>query len=388
MASAGEADILEALEQAEKAGEDSAKAGGARSASEPSSRSRRSFLGGAAALAAGGATLLGASEALAAAAANAGPSLAASPPPGFTPFAAPGRVTKVTKAGSLQANKIYPKPDDAKVMLARVLTELTGEPDLVKAVARFVHKDDKVCVKVNGIALRNHATSAELVLPFLEAMIASGVPAANITVLEQYGSFLAGTRITQQNVPAGVKVTTHSNGDANCSMAERLIPGTGVSTKFCRALTDATAAINFGLMKDHSICGFTGALKNMSHGTQIFPHYFHVHHASPQIAILNAQDVIKSRLRLCIIDAFQVMYHGGPLDKQPQYRTPYESVFASTDPVAIDTVGWEIVEKLRAENKLRSLAAEGREPSYIKAAADLGLGIHERSKIQLQEVVL
>jgi uncharacterized protein (DUF362 family) len=379
MASGADADILEAIEQAEKASSAGQAVG------RPGRPSRREFIGGAAAAAAAGVTLLGAGDALAAAEAK---SYAASPPAGFTPFAVPGRIVKVTKAGSLQANKIYPKPDDAKAMLAKVLTELTGEPDLVKAVGRFVHKDDKVCVKVNGIALRNHATSAELVLPFLEAMIASGVPAANITVLEQYGSFLAGTRITQQNVPAGVKVTTHANNADNCSMPERLIPGTGVSTKFCKALTDATAAINFGLIKDHSICGYTGALKNMSHGTQIFPHYFHVHHASPQIAILNAQDVIKSRLRLCIIDAFQVMYNGGPLDKQPQCRTPYESVFASTDPVALDTVGWEIVEKLRAENKLKTLAAEGREPSYIKAAADLGLGIADRTKIQLKEITI
>src|SRR5580704_15591279 len=47
--------------------------------------------------------------------------LAASPPAGFTPYSAPGRVVKVTKAGSLQANGVYPKPDDAKEMLTRVM---------------------------------------------------------------------------------------------------------------------------------------------------------------------------------------------------------------------------------------------------------------------------
>jgi len=312
--------------------------------------------------------------------------LAASPPAGFTPFAAPGKVVKVKKAGSLQANGVYPKADDAKEMLTRVLTELTGEKDLVAAVSRFVNKADKVVVKVNGIALKNHATSKELVMPFLQAMIDSGVPAGNITVLEQYGSFLAGTRINQSNVPAGVKVTTHNNSDA--TMDERLIPGTGVKTKFVRALTESTAAINFGLMKDHSICGFTGAMKNMTHGCQILPHYFHSHHASPQIAMLYGQDVIKSRVRLCIIDAFQIMANGGPLDKQPQYRYPYESVFASTDPVALDTLGWEIIEEYRAKAKLPTLTAEGRAPGYIKAAADLGLGINDRSKIQLQEVTI
>jgi len=354
---------------------------------EAAKRSRRSFLGGAAAAAAGVAVLGGEHAAHAAVdPAAAGPNLSAAPPAGFTPFAAPGRIVKVKKAGSLQKNKVYPVADDAKAMLTRCLTELTGEPDLVKAVGRFVHKDDKVCVKVNGIALRNHATNLELVTPFLEAMIASGVPAEHITVLEQYGSFLAGTRITQQNVPAGVKVTVHQNSDA--TMPERMIPGTGVKTKFVRALTEATAAINFSLIKDHSICGYTGALKNMTHGCQIVPHYFHTHHASPQIAMLYAQDVIKSRVRLNITDAFQVMYHGGPLDKQPQYRVPYEAVFATTDPVAMDTIGAEIVEQLRKENRLQSLAAEGRPPAYIKAAGDLGLGVADRAQIQLKEVVI
>jgi len=63
-------------------------------------------------------------------------------------------------------------------------------------------------VKVNGIAKQNMGTNKELVLPFLEAMIASGVKPENITVLEQYGDFLSGTRINAQNVPAGVKVAT------------------------------------------------------------------------------------------------------------------------------------------------------------------------------------
>ena len=44
-------------------------------------------------------------------------------------------------------------------------------------------------------------TNKELVLPFLEAMIAAGVPAENITVLEQYGEFLAGTRINAAQRP-------------------------------------------------------------------------------------------------------------------------------------------------------------------------------------------
>ena len=188
--------------------------------------SRRSFLGGAA-VAAGAAAM--SATLLESTVASAGPApqnLAASPPAGFTPWNAPGHIVKVTKADSLMPNKVYPKADDAKAMLTRALCELTGKSDLVEAVKLFVHPADKVCVKVNGIAEKNFGTNKELVLPFLEAMIAGGVPAANITVLEQYNSFLAGTRINQTNVPAGVKVSVHTNSDA--TMDERMIPGTGV----------------------------------------------------------------------------------------------------------------------------------------------------------------
>jgi hypothetical protein len=360
--------------------------------------SRRDFLAAAGAAAVLGPALLE-GVASAASGSNEAQSLAAVPPAGFRPFQAPGKVVKVLKKDSLQTNQLYPKADDAKAMLTRLMTELTGKPDLVSAVKEFVHPQDKVLVKVNGIARENMGTNKELVLPFIEAMIASGVPAASITVLEQYGGFLAGTRITPGNLPAGVQVAIHQNGKikgpdgdkenpAMVSMPERLIPGTGTRTKFVKPLTDATCAINFALVKDHSICGFTGALKNMTHGCSINPHDFHVHNASPQIALMYAQDVIKSRVRLSILDGYKVMAHGGPLWKAPQYVKPHEAVYASTDPVALDVIGHEVVAKLRAELGLKTLAEEKRDPVYIKAAGELGLGIADRARIQLKEVTI
>jgi hypothetical protein len=127
---------------------------------------RRAFLGSAAAVAA--AASLTSTRASAAAAGPEAKSLAASPPAGFAPFAAPGRVVKVAKKDCLQANQLYPKPEAAKEMLTKALTELTGKSDLVTAVQQFVHKDDIVCVKVNGIATKSMGTNKELVLPFLD----------------------------------------------------------------------------------------------------------------------------------------------------------------------------------------------------------------------------
>jgi uncharacterized protein (DUF362 family) len=340
---------------------------------------RRAFLAGTAASAAA-ATLLQNGVAFAGTT-----PLAAHPPAGFVPLSVPGRVVRVKKSGCLESNGIFPKPDDAKAMLTRAMQELTGKADLVEAVKLFVHPQDKVCVKVNGIAQQNMTTNKELVLPFVEAMVAAGVPGANITLLEQYPGFFQATRIKPKDVPTGVSISFHANNDA--TMDWRDIPGGG-RAKFVRVLTESTALINFALVKDHSIQGYTGALKNMTHGCNVNPQDFHQRHGSPQIAVLAAQDVLRSRLRLCVIDGFKLMAQGGPLWKQPQFVAPHESVYVSTDPVAVDAIGWAEVEKARAGFGLKSLKDEGREPAYIAAAADLGIGVADPKKITLHDVTL
>src|SRR4051812_8116118 len=106
---------------------------------DPVDTGRRALIGGAAALA-----VTAMAPAVRAAVDNGAGSLAASPPAGFVPLSAPGKVVKVTKPGCLQENQVYPKPDDAKAMLTRALTELSGKPTVAEALAQFIHKDDRV----------------------------------------------------------------------------------------------------------------------------------------------------------------------------------------------------------------------------------------------------
>jgi uncharacterized protein (DUF362 family) len=312
--------------------------------------------------------------------------LIAQAPAGFVPLTLPGRVARVTKHGCLEPNGLYPKEADAKEMLRRVLEALTGKSDVAEAVRLFVHPQDKVCVKPNGIALQNMSTNKELIIPLLEALIAAGVPASNITVLEQYQGYMNGTRVNAKNVPPGVNLAIHANNDFKMDWV--MVPETNTRTKFARVLLESTALIDMPLVKDHSICGYTGALKNMTHGCTVNPQDFHVHHASPQIAMIAAQDALRSRLRLCISDGFKLMAHGGPLYKQPQYVVPHESVYAATDPVALDVIGWQAVETARSGLGLKSLTDEGRAPAYLQVAADKGLGTADRAKITLREVTI
>ncbi len=284
----------------------------------------------------------------------------------------------------MQPNQLWPKADVARRLLERAMTDLTGAPNLKQAMARFIHAEDRVAIKVNGIAGQRGYTMAvnyELILPVVEAVLAVGVPTDRVLVYEQYPTYLMGTRagVRDWKLPEGVKTVTHNN--RNHPMKPLKIYE-GIETRYCRFFTEATAVIDMTMFKDHSICGFTGAMKNITHGNIDNPHDHHAHQASPQIAMLYNHPLVTSRVRLHIVDAFKITYDKGPLDKDPRTRVPHGAVYVSADPVAIDTVGLQVIERERKERGVPTLESAGREARYIRHAGDFGLGAHDWNDIR------
>ncbi|HEY6077428.1 MAG TPA: DUF362 domain-containing protein [Polyangiaceae bacterium] len=348
--------------------------------------SRRHMVQGAAATAA--AVTLGASEGAAA------PSIEqyiAKPPPGFAPLNVPGKLTKVSAKGDfasfMQPNQLWPKPEIAKSLLEKAMMEFSGGTNLNTSMGRFIHADDVVAIKVNGIAGQKGtytmATNYEVILPIVEAVLAVGVPASKITVYEQFPDFLAGTRINVRKwkLPDGVATGTHNNADHK--MPEIKIYQ-GIKTRYARLFTNATAVINVTMIKDHSISGYTGTMKNITHGNVNNPHDHHANQASPQIAMLYNHPIVTSRVRLHVTDAFKVMYDKGPLDKDPKTRIPHGALYVCTDPIAMDTMGVKILNDERKARNLKSLKDAGREPRYIQTGSELGLGVHDFNQIRMQ----
>ena len=149
-------------------------------------------------------------------------SLTAKPPAGFKPLNVPGKIVKVSAKGDfasyMQPNQLWPKPEVASSMLEKALTEFTGTSNLTEALGKFIHKDDVVAIKPNGIAGQKGytmATNFELILPLVQGLLKLGVPADKITVYEQYPTFLAGTRVNVRDwkLPEGVRSGTHNNND-------------------------------------------------------------------------------------------------------------------------------------------------------------------------------
>lgn len=340
---------------------------------------RREFLAGAAVGAS--ALALGAE----AEAQTAQPNLAATRPAGFTPWTSNGKVVRVTKPGSMRAGNLFPKVEDAAQMVERAVKELTGESTLAAAWRKFVHPSDTVGIKVNGLGLRNMASNKEVVYAIVNGVIAAGVPAANIVVLEQWSGFLSATRVVRGEMPSGVRTHVHTGTDVSPEV--RVASG---RTRFSRGLLNCTAIIGVPLVKDHSLSGFTGAMKNLTHGLVKNPEDFHrnrdgVNNRNGNIPDLYAHDAIKSRARVHIMDAFKVLYDRGPQDN-PAARVVVESVLASTDPVAIDRIGTEMVDAQRTAHNMRTLERSGRPVRYLDRAEQMGLGVGDRARINLVDV--
>jgi uncharacterized protein (DUF362 family) len=347
--------------------------------------SRRGFIGGLAAVAST-AAIVGAPSSAEAVAAD---KLIAKAPQGFSPLSIPGTVVKASGSGDfpslMHKNQVWPKPDVAKRLLEKALMELTGAPNLAEAMKHFVHPSDTVAIKPNGIAGGQMSTSFELIAPIVEACIAAGVAPDRIMVFEQYGSYLLSCRVgaPKFKLPDGVRTAFHNNKDES-NAAVKVYEG--ISTRYCRQLTDATCVINMCLVKDHSICGYTGALKNITHGSIHNPEAHHAHGANPQIAMLYAHPIVTSRVRLHIADGFRLMYDKGPLHKDANTVVPHGAVYVSTDPVALDAVGVSAVDEERVKHGLKPLAQSGRTPKYIQSAAELGLGIADLKQIRVKTV--
>jgi hypothetical protein len=89
---------------------------------------------------------------------------------------------------------------------------------------------------------------------------------------------------------------------------------------------------------------------------------------------------------LHICDATTACFEGGPAFK-PQFAWQQNALIISQDPVALDTIGWQTIERKRAEKGLKTLAAEDRTPRYIATAADADhqLGTNDPRRIELVE---
>ena len=248
---------------------------------------------------------------------------------------------------------------------------------------RVVRPGEVIGLKVNCLAGRGASTSVPLVEAICERLQQAGVSPKNIVIWDRLNRDLesAGFRVSSRadrirylgNDAAGYENDLAVYGEA----------GSLVSTTLTRV---CDGVINLPVLKDHGIVGVTMALKNMF-GAIHNPNKYHVNVGDPYVADVYMLPPIRQKVRLHICDATTAQYEGGP-SYMPQWSWPYNGLLVSRDPVALDSVGWLIIEQRRAEKGMQSLKELRREPAYIATAADSQhrLGTNDLRRIERVEV--
>jgi uncharacterized protein (DUF362 family) len=177
-------------------------------------------------------------------------------------------------------------------------------------------------------------------------------------------------------------------------------------SSLCRIVSQQVdKVINVPTLKDHTSAGITMALKNMTYG---LVNNVARTHAAPDnwtqdfIPAIASMPKLRSKVVLHIADALIGCYDGGPSPDHPNFSPfTYGALLFSTDPVAMDRVGWQILDAQRAKVGLPPLAECGRllidrgyepfdrrQPQHVLTAGAAGLGVSDLRRIRHRVVSL
>jgi len=302
------------------------------------------------------------------------------PPPG--PESAPARpVVAVARRPGLVGARDVLDPGKLGDGLAGAVARATEEASPVDGLRRLFKPTDVVGIKVNCLGGVGVSTRPEVALKLADLLQAAGVPAHRILIWDRSDRELSAAGYTLSDGGNGRVRVRGTGGDWD----RRLTEWGPSASQFARVMVDdLTAVISLGRLKDHGLAGATLSLKNW-YGVVNNPNKLHAEGCAPYVPHLVAHPLIREKLRLSVVDGSTGQCHGGP-GRAAQWDWPFHGFLASTDPVALDTVGWGILEAQRREVGLPTLAAEERAPRYIAGAAKLGLGVDDPARIEVAEV--
>ena len=251
----------------------------------------------------------------------------------------------------------------------------------IEAWKKVVRPGEVVGLKVNCLGGRGNATHPELVEAITERLRQSGI--TEIVIWDRQNSDLERARFKIAERGSGVRCF----GNDVLGFEDELATFGKAGSLMCRTLTQVCdAVINLPVLKDHGIAGVTLALKSMF-GAIHNPNKYHSNAGDPYVADVYALAPIRQKVRLHICDGLNAQYDGGP-SYMPQWMWPFNGLLVSRDPVAMDYVGWKIIEKKRLEVGAPSLRDLKREPAYISTAADAEhrLGTCDPQRIERVEI--
>jgi hypothetical protein len=321
----------------------------------------------------------------------------------------PGRVIEVHRPDSVSPDNEV-NPTAVKTMMDRGMIELTGADHPQEAWRRFFEPDDVVGVKVNPVGKKTGKyvgaiSSPAVLIEVVEGLKSAGVKTKNIIVFERYANEFrdAGYEAVMNTRPMqGIRWYASAAGYDSAqldiegyeSRPSRPIrrdrdphvvgydPDVFVHMGFAQADPNfakderrfrshlsliVTSMVNkivtIPVLKDHRSAGVTLALKNLSHGMNnnvARSHLPSIYRLSDRTSAPNqcntfipsaaGQLELRQKTTLHILDGLIGVYEGGPGSWNTTWATwQRKSLFFATDPVALDHIGWDIIDMQRAK---------------------------------------
>jgi uncharacterized protein (DUF362 family) len=332
----------------------------------------------------------------------------------------PGRVVSVTSAASVDTATGAANAEAVREMMARGMRTLTGAGTVPDAWRRFIEPSDRVGIKVNCGGYPHCVSAYEIVAEVVRQLTGIGVPPSQIYLYERFQNQLDEVNYAP-HLPEGVQIVAAERANRNVDnsgydpaiyLEADLFGEDDTRSNMMRLVSQRlTKIINIPNMKDHGATGATGCLKNIAYGS--FSNVARTHqqgksHTYSVVGTLATIEPLRSRTVLQIMDGLRGVWHGGPFARTTKYVFYPKQIMFGTDPVAIDRLLLDIIEKERLAHgaisiwdrspgslKIDNTRARDadpnvniiiREPGHVEYASSLGLGVYDRARITVQDV--
>ncbi len=289
----------------------------------------------------------------------------------------PSQVVQTHHAGVWQGDQL--SVEALRQMLDASITKLTGLNDAREAWAALFKPTEKIAIKINTFENSTIWTHAPLVYAVVAALQEVGLAVDQIFIYDHL-SMLKEAGFEANPGGSGVRCLEEVDFSGEWQVANTTV-------RLSSTLQNCDALINMPVLKSHMISGLTFAMKN-HYGTVASPSSLH-YPIERAIAELNTLPPIKERTRLVIGDVLEanLRYSNSWPYWGPDWRG--DSILMSFDPVAHDTVGMQILERLQTESQATlSPALREKATAYLKIAAELGLGTNDPQQMEVTEVQL
>lgn len=321
----------------------------------------------------------------------------------------PGKVILVKDPGAV-VNDV-PVEAVAYMMLQKSMLELTGKKDIGEAWRMFVNPGEKIGLKVNPVAGSLLSTSHAVVRSVVRQLTESGINKEDLIIWDRRDMELKDTGFTKDNYPGilirGTELQdekgsfTDENGklygernidkewyywadvegEYDAETMPYMING-GKFSYFTKIVTrEVDKIINIPILKNAG-GSITNAMKNLAFGSVSNTGRLHSKLWNDTCAEVCAFAPLRDKVVLNICDGLRGCFNGGP-GANPQFICNYNTMLVSTDPVAMDRIGYDIIAEKRISEGLQKAAAP-ESLTFLTMATALGLGVSDKSKIDLK----